>query len=107
MAFAAYSQDFIKEAPVVLVFCANSFRSEIRYGERGRDLYCIQDATIACTFAMLAATSLGLGCCWISAFDEKMVKSIFKIKNLKPIGYLAEKPYITKRKDLNDIVHEV
>ncbi|MEM5831550.1 MAG: nitroreductase family protein [Candidatus Aenigmatarchaeota archaeon] len=112
LAFAAYSQDFIKEAPIVLVFCANPSRSEIKYGERGRDLYCIQDATIACTFAMLAATSLGLGCCWVGAFDEEMVKSILKVKNLKPIailpiGYPAEKPYITKRRDLNDIVHKI
>jgi nitroreductase len=36
-------------------------------------LYCIQDATIACTYAMLAATALGLSTVWVGAFDEKIV----------------------------------
>ncbi len=52
LARAAYGQDFIAAAPIVLVFCAHPARSEPRYGLRGRDLYAIQDATIACCWAM-------------------------------------------------------
>lgn len=112
LANAALGQDFIAEAPIVFVFCANPARSAWKYGSRGRDLYSIQDATIACTFAMLAATSLGLGCCWVGAFNEEEVKRVLGIKDLKPvailpIGYPAEKPYITGRRDLKDLVHEI
>jgi len=32
----------------------------IRYGERGRDLYAVQEATIAATYSVLAATNEGL-----------------------------------------------
>lgn len=112
LAVAAFEQEFIAEAPLVLVFCANPSRSAWKYGNRGKSLYSIQDATIACTFAMLTATSLGLGCCWVGGFDEKEVKKVLGIKNLIPvailsIGYPAEKPYITSRRSLKDLVHEI
>jgi len=37
---AALDQDFIAQAPLALVFCANSVRSQGRYGKRGESLYC-------------------------------------------------------------------
>ena len=58
LARAAMDQFFVAQAPVVLVFCANPARSAAKYRERGARLYAIQDATIACAFAMLAATAL-------------------------------------------------
>jgi nitroreductase len=70
---AALEQSFVASAAVVLVFCAYPARSECKYGNRGRRLYAIQDATIACTFAMLAATDLGLACVWVGAFNESAV----------------------------------
>src|SRR5512143_239286 len=73
---ASGEQEFLAQAPVVLVFCANAARSKLRYEERGISLYCIQDATIACTFAMLAATALGLSTVWVGAFNEDQVREI-------------------------------
>lgn len=49
---------FHLQAPLVFVFCC-----EIKdhfYGRRGLDLYTIQDATIAETFAILACQEEGL-----------------------------------------------
>jgi len=60
LARAAFDQTFMIEAPVCLVFCADPARSASKYGERGAELYCVQDATIAGTFAMLAAADMGL-----------------------------------------------
>jgi hypothetical protein len=68
LARAAFEQWFVARAPVV-VFCAHPERSARRYGQRGVRLYAIQDATIACTFAMLAATALGLATVWVGAFE--------------------------------------
>ncbi len=73
LASAALDQNFMAQAPVVLVFCAHAARSAGKYGQRGADLYCIQDATIACTFAMLSATALELSTVWVGAFDESIV----------------------------------
>lgn len=102
-------RDFISEAGVVLVVCADQNESA-EYGEWGRELYSIQDATIFTSYLQLAATSLGLASCWVGAFDEEEIKRILNIpEGLKPIailpiGYPAEKPTRTPRKKLEDIV---
>ncbi|MDD5434911.1 MAG: nitroreductase family protein [Nitrospira sp.] len=44
LAQAALGQYFIAEAPLALIFCAHPARSLIKYGMRGAELYCIQDA---------------------------------------------------------------
>ncbi len=109
LARAALGQWFIAEAPVDLVFLANPERSRVRYGRRGEVLYCIQDATIAATFAMLAATSLGLGTCWVGAFsDEAVLEAVGAKRPLIPVaiisvGYPAEKPSATPRRDVSEL----
>ena len=113
LAQAALGQDFIAGAVFALVFCAHPRRSAIKYGSRGSELYCIQDATIASAYAQLAATALGLGCVWVGAFDDaKVLQSIGAPANLKPIaiipmGYPAELPQATPRRGVNRLVHKV
>ena len=113
LAKAAFDQSFISDAGIVLVFCAHPSRSGWRYSDRGMNLYCIQDATISCTFAMLACTALGLASVWIGAFDENHVKIILDTdQDLKPvamlpIGYAGEEPDPISRRKLSEIVHEV
>jgi len=113
LARAAGNQDFLAVAPLSLVFCAHPARSASRYGERGTRLFALQDATIACAFAMLAATALGLGSVWVGAFDDDAVRRVIKAPEgllpvaILPIGYAAEKPEITPRRPLDMLVHEV
>jgi nitroreductase len=108
---AAYGQEFLSQAPVVLVFCANPRRSSGKYGQRGRELYSIQDATISCTFAMLAAQELGLSTVWVGAFKDEPVRQAAGIPAellpvaMLPIGYGAETPQHRPRRLLADIVH--
>ncbi|PIU78689.1 MAG: nitroreductase [Candidatus Moranbacteria bacterium CG_4_10_14_3_um_filter_44_15] len=93
LAKAAFGQDFVAEAPLVLVFLALPKVSAQKYGERGRDLYAIQDATIAASFAWLQAVDLGLSGCWVGAFDEEEMRNILNLDDEKrpvailPIGY--------------------
>lgn len=109
---AALGQEFIAQAPVVLVFLINPGRTKWRYGLRGVHLYCIQDATIAASYAQLAATALGLGSVWVGAFDSSAVSEIVAAKGeltpvaIMAIGYPGEEPDITPRRPLNDLVHE-
>jgi nitroreductase len=110
---SAYNQEFLMQAPLVLVFCAHAARSAERYQKRGIELYCVQDATIACTFAMLAATALGLSTVWVGAFDETAVREIIGAPQghhpvaMLPIGYAAETPRNRPRRKLVDLVHHV
>jgi nitroreductase len=113
LARAAWDQDFVAQAPVVLVFCIDPLRSALVYGERGEGLYSIQDATISCAYVHLAAVDLGLGSTIVGAFDEEKVSKILKIPpNLKPIiilpiGYPDESPEKTPRRSLDDLAREV
>jgi nitroreductase len=110
LARAASDQDFIIGAPVCLVFFANPQQSSVRYGSRGDILYSLQDATIAATFAMLAAVDLGLSTVWLGAFDDREVSNIFGVKLLRPvailpIGYPAEEPEVTSRRSIEEVFH--
>ena len=49
---------------------ADPARSNERYGERGAQLYCIQDTAVAAENMILAAYGLGIDSCWVGAFDE-------------------------------------
>lgn len=110
---SAYDQEFLTQAPLVLVFCAHAARSAERYKKRGIELYCVQDATIACTFAMLAAAALGLSTVWVGAFNEEAVRGIIGAPQgqrpvaMLPVGYAAEAPRIRPRRSLNELIHHV
>ncbi len=107
---AAYGQAFIAEAPLCLVFFADPERSASRYGERGRRLYALQDATIAAAYAQLAACALGLGSTWVGAFEEDAVQGFLDFPpHLVPVallslGYPAEIPEPTPRRPLEEMV---
>jgi nitroreductase len=110
---AARGQGFVLVAPVSLVFCTNPVRLLERYGERGRGLYSVQDATIACAYAQLAATAQGLGAVWVGAFDPDAVREVIGVPEdmapvaILPIGYPEGEPEIKGRRTLEDLVHPV
>jgi len=109
---SAANQEFVAEAPVVLVFFADPDQSAQKYRSRGEKLYCLQDATIACSYAQLAVADLGLGSVWVGAFDEEAVsEAIESPRNLRPvailpIGYPAEKLKIKTRRPLSEMTWE-
>jgi len=89
LATAALSQRHVSEAPVVIVVCADQDRSAGRYGARGRELYCIQDAAAATENLLLTATALGLASCWVGAFDEKEVaRAVEAPKGRRPLALI-------------------
>lgn len=75
----AGDQDFVSQAPVVIVVCANLARTAPKYGRRGRELYAIQDAAAATENLLLAAHGAGLGACWVGAFDEAAVRDLLRL----------------------------
>ncbi len=111
LAKAALEQAFVEEASVVIVVCADENRSSQGYGNRGGTLYCIQDTAAAIQNIHLAAYALGLGTCWIGAFDEEETRKILKIPQgirpvaIIPVGYPAESPQSRNRRPLGEIVH--
>ena len=102
---------FTNLPPLIFVFCANPDESASKYGQRGRNLYCLQDATIACSYTQLIITSLGLASCWVGAFDERKLQEFLKTDLLPvailPVGYPAENPPRHPRKSLDELYQEL
>jgi nitroreductase len=107
---AAYGQGFLAQAPVVIAVCADPDRSAARYGKRGTNLYCLQDTAAATEHILLAATALGLGGCWVGAFDEAAAARALALpEHLRPvalvsIGYAAvPASRTTDRRSLDEV----
>ena len=99
---AALGQDFIAEAPLVVVACTDA-RIQRRYGSRGTSLYAFMDVAASVQNAMLVAQAMGLGTCWVGAFNEEPVHALLKLPpNLRPVtmfpvGRPAESPLAPHR----------
>ena len=92
LAQAAGGQKFVGEAPFVMVFCADVDRIRA-YGDRGKELYCIQDTAAAVQNALLKAADIGIGSCWVGDFDPGEVTRIMGLPEhlipqaIVPLGY--------------------
>jgi nitroreductase len=101
-----YGRPWFVEAPLVLLVC--SVPSEAWSRKDGKS-YCDVDATIAMDHLVLAATALGLGTCWVGAFDPKLAKELLSLENgweplaFTPLGYPAESPAARPRKPLGEL----
>jgi len=108
---ACFQQYWMQTAPVHIVISAEFNKMERFYGVRGERLYSIQSCAVAASQMMLEAINQGLACCFVSAFDEEMLKRYFKIPDFaRPqvvltIGYPAEEVPLPPKYTLNDIVH--
>lgn len=110
---ASLDQESIAQAAVVLVFCSHPALNAEKYGQRGRELYALQDATIACAYAQLAVTALGLASVWIGAFKEDEVHALLGSPEgqrpvaILPIGHPARGFEKRPRRELGSLVHEL
>ena len=110
LAVAEAGQKFLATAPVVLVFAVEPARSAAKYGPRGEQIYCMQDACAAVCNAMLAAVEFGLGTCWVDAVIEDLASKAIGLPAgqraaiILPLGYPAEQPPRTSRRPLSDLV---
>ena len=97
VAEACQKQYWIEGASALIVICSLTEKPEQLYGDRGRDLYAIQDCAMAAQNMLLAAQELGVATCPVSAFDEEMLKDALAIPaRARPMmvvvaGYADEK----------------
>ena len=103
---ASYNRDWIKEAPVAIIVLSN--RNEAWH--RSYDEYDATDIDIAITteHICLAATSMGLGTCWICNFDPITLRTGMNIPEeweplaIIPVGKPAEDIAIPEKKRKNN-----
>lgn len=99
---------FLKECPVVIVGCGD---------QTGSPKWFAVDVAIAMQQMVIAATSRGLGTCWIGSFEEVEVRKCldiperYRVVAMLALGYPKDSLDLTarimgakKRKPLDDIV---
>ena len=123
-------QDFVAEAPVIIVACGSDKEARIRHYKDdkvfisdGADIYediranpgdyesCVDwDLAIALDHLSLAALEEGMGTCWIAGLDEREMKELLGIPDdiraplVMTLGYPDEQPDARSRKPLDEIV---
>lgn len=102
-----YGGSWLTQAPMILCFC--TLPSQGWTHASGKN-YSDVDIAIVVDHVALAATSLGLGTCWIAAFNPEAVRKVLGLPDgaepviLLPLGYPADEPKPKKRKALSDLV---
>ncbi|MGA1861915.1 nitroreductase family protein [Deferribacter thermophilus] len=107
----AYPRSWLNEAPIIVVFVGLTDNNWIR--NDGKD-YLLCDVTIIADYFILAATEVGLGTCYIAAFDEKKVIEALNLPPneipllMTPLGYPKENSIKErKRKEIGEFVVEI
>jgi len=102
-----YSRAWFTQAPLLICICGVPARAWIR--KDGKN-YADVDVTIAMDHLILAAANLGLGTCWVAAFDPPAAREILRLPEdiepiaFTPLGYPADQPDSKDRKALAQLV---
>ena len=100
-----YNNDWFVEAPIVICACATTSQGQAYdEGRSNRNVAIVMD------HLTLAATDLGLGTCWIGAFNPDAAREILGLpEEVKPIvfatvGYSDDEPRPKVRKSIDELV---
>ena len=108
IAKACISQVWIETAPVVIVILGIPERTMQYYGEAGSK-YVIENAAAAAENMLIQATAEGLGSCWVSAFDEFMLRTALRMPEralpqiVVTLGYADEEVPVPPRTELESM----
>ncbi len=103
-----YGREWFTHAPIVLCACGVPAEGWVR-GHDGKN-YTYVDVAIVMDHLTLAAANLGLGTCWIAAFDPVAACDVLGLPDgvepvvFTPLGYPADEPRPKERKPLSDLV---
>ena len=102
-----YPRDWFAQAPLVICACGIPAKGWTRSdGKNFTDV----DVAIVMDHLTLAAANLGLGACWIGAFDPIATRELLGLPDgvepiaFTPLGYPADQLRPKKRKALSELV---
>lgn len=102
-----YQRDWFVQAPLVICLCGIK---DIAWVRKDKRQYLDVDIAIVMDHIILAATDLGLGTCFIAAFDEINARNVLSLPDdvepilFTPLGYPDVLPGRKKRKSLEELV---
>lgn len=103
-----YGREWFTDAPYVLCVCGVEDEGWVRRHDSKR--YLDVDAAIVMDHMILAAAALGLGTCWIGAFDPDAAREVLELPTgvepiaFTPVGVPADDPGAKQRKALEELV---
>jgi len=103
-----YGKDWFVQAPLVIAACGVPAENWVRKqdGKNYNDV----DMAIVMDHLILAAADLGLGTCWIAAFDPAAARELLELPEgvepvaFTPLGHPADAPRPKTRKKLDELV---
>ncbi len=103
-----YGKDWFVQAPLVIAACGVPAENWVRKqdGKNYNDV----DVAIVMDHLILAAADLGLGTCWIAAFDPAAARELLELPEgvepvaFTPLGHPADAPRPKTRKKLDELV---
>lgn len=105
-----YGREWFVQAPLIICACGIPSQGWTRGDGKS---YTDVDVAIVVDHMTLAATDVGLGTCWIGAFDPVAAREVLGLPDdvepiaFTPLGYPADQPRPKKRKPLSELVrHE-
>ena len=102
-----YHQAWFVDAPVIIGVFVDTTKTWKRADDKD---YGDVDAAIVMDHMILQATELGLGTCWIGAFDAQKARNVLSLPDhlepvlFTPLGYPACEQPPRKRKSLDELV---
>lgn len=106
----AYAKEWFWKAPVIIVVCVEPVKA---WQRRDGKNYADVDGAIAMDHMTLCAADLGLGTCWVGAFDPATVRAALHLPDgieplaMTPLGHPADAGKPKTRKPLSEVVrHE-
>lgn len=102
-----YNRGWFVKAPLVICACGIPADNWVRMDGKN---YNHVDVAIAMDHLILAAADLGLGTCWIAAFDPAAAREVLNLPDeaepvvFTPLGYPADAARPKTRKPLEDLV---
>jgi nitroreductase len=102
-----YSREWFTQAPLMICACGVPRYSWVRSDQRR---YLDVDVAIVMDHLILEATNLGLGTCWIAAFNAQAARELLGLPDdiepliFTPLGYAADTLGVKERKPLEDLV---
>ncbi len=104
-----YERDWFVQAPIVIALVGVPAEAWVR-GD-GTNYYHV-DVAIAMDHLILQATELGLGTCWIGAFNVDAAREVLGLPDgvepvvFTPLGYPGDEPGFKRRKKLSELVRQ-
>jgi len=102
-----YRRDWFVQAPILICAVGVPRQGWIREDRRR---YLDVDVAIVMDHLILAATNLGLGTCWVAAFNEQAARAELALPDdvmpliFTPLGYPADEAKSRERKPLSELV---